>query len=74
MQTLSSDMCRNLAVEKRGGGMRARERERGLSESMSEVGIKKKRVEVVNNRYLSIQYYLPYLGRYLYIGTDDLIK
>lgn len=37
--------------------MRARERE--LSESMSEVGIKKKRVEVVNNRYLSIQYYLP---------------
>lgn len=54
--------------------MRARERERGLSESMSEVGIKKKRVEVVNNRYLSIQYYLPYLGRYLYIGTDDLIK
>lgn len=32
--------------------MRARERE------LSEVGIKKKRVEVVNNRYLSIQYYL----------------
>lgn len=29
---------------------RERERERELSESMSEVGIKKKRVEVVNNR------------------------
>lgn len=38
--------------------MRARERERGLSESMSEVGIKKRRVEVVNNRYLPGRYQL----------------